>query len=71
MYLDFAAYVAGREREIDSVEKLCKLKLIKRSPSLMLRMAYYKVSKAGIKKALKAKSYTVALFRSSEMKAPA
>jgi hypothetical protein len=65
MYLDLAAHIAGREREIASVEKLCEMRLIKRSPGLVLRMVYYKVSKALMKKALKAKSHAAALFRSS------
>ena len=44
MYVDVSSTVALRQRISDETEKLCKMKLIKRSPKLTLLVAYYKVS---------------------------
>ncbi len=63
MYVDVWSHVARRQREINKIESLWKLKLIKRSPTLKLLVAYYKVSNAILKKLLKAKVYLTALLR--------
>jgi len=63
MYVDVWSHVARRQREINKIECLWELKLIKRSPTLMLLVAYYKVSNAILKKLLKAKVYSAALLR--------
>lgn len=63
MYVDVWSHVARHQREVNRIEALWKLKLIKRSPALMLLVAYYKVSNAILKRLLKAKVYLTALFR--------
>jgi len=63
MYVDVWLHVARRERKVNHIEKLWKLKLIKRSPTLTLLVAYYKVSNAVLKQLLKAKVYLTALLK--------
>jgi len=62
MYVDVWMHVARRERELNKIEKLSKLKLIKWSPKLKLVVTYYKVSNATLKELLKAKVRLTALF---------
>ncbi len=52
-FVDVWTIVALRERQIRSVEKLWKLKLIERSSMLSLHLAYYKVSNSVLKSLLK------------------
>ncbi len=63
MYVDVWSTVALRQRRVDQIEKLCKMKLIKRSPKLTLLVAYYKVSNATLKQLLKTKIQVTALLR--------
>jgi len=62
MYVDVWMHVARRERELNKIEKLSQLKLIKWSPKLELVVTYYKVSNATLKELLKAKVRLTALF---------
>lgn len=62
MYVDVWSRVAQRQREINRIEKLWKLKLIDRNPALILLVAYYKVSNAIIKELLTAKVRLTALL---------
>jgi len=62
MYVDVWSHVARRQREINHIEELSKLKLIKWSPTLKLLVAYYKVSNAILKQLLKAKVRLTALL---------
>jgi len=63
MYVDVWVHVAQRQREINLIEKLWKLKLIERSPALKLLVAYYKVSNATLKKLMTIKVRSTALLR--------
>jgi len=63
MYMDVWSIVAVRQRRVNQIEKLCNMKLIKRSPKLTLLVAYYKVSNAILKQLLKTKIQTTALLR--------
>ena len=47
----------------DETEKLCRMKLIKRSPKLTLLMAYYRVSNATLKQLMKTKIHVTSLLR--------
>jgi hypothetical protein len=62
MYVDFWSHIARRQREVNLIEKLWKLKLIDKKPALMLRVTYYKASNAILKQVLKAKVYLTALL---------
>ena len=62
MYVDVWMHVARRERELDKIKKLSKLKLIRWSPKLKLVVTYYKVSNAVLKELLKTKVRLTALF---------
>lgn len=62
MYVDVWTHVAQRQREVMKVEKLWKMKLIKRSPTLILFVAYYKVTNAILKQLLKTKVYFTAFL---------
>ena len=63
MYVDVWFTVALRQRQSDQIEKLCKMKLIKRSPKLTLLVAYYRVSNATLKQLLKTKVQVTSLLR--------
>ncbi len=63
MYVDVWTIVARRQRNADQIDKLCKMKLIKRSPKLTLLVAYYRVSNAILKQLLKTKVQVTALLR--------
>jgi len=63
MYVDVWSTVALRQRRVDQIEKLCKMKLIERSPKLTLLVAYYKVSNATLKQLLKTKVQVTSLLR--------
>jgi hypothetical protein len=63
MYADVWSTVALRQRQSDQIEKLCRMKLIKRSPKLTLLVAYYKVSNATLKQLLKTKVQVTSLLR--------
>jgi hypothetical protein len=52
-YVDVWSIVALQERQIRSIERLWKLKLIKRSPKLALHVAYYRVIDSILKYLLK------------------
>lgn len=62
MYVDVWMHVARRERELNKIETLSKLKLIKWSPKLKLVVTYYKASNAILKELLKVKVRLTALF---------
>jgi len=63
MYVDVWSAVALRQRQSDQIEKLCRMKLIERSPKLTLLVAYYKVSNATLKQLLKTKIQVTSLLR--------
>ena len=63
MYVDIWSTVALRQRQSDQVRKLCKMKLIKRSPKLTLLVAYYRVSNATLKQLMKTKVQVTSLLR--------
>jgi hypothetical protein len=63
MYVDVWSTVALRQRQSDQIEKLCRMKLIKRSPKLTLLVAYYKVSNATLKQLMKTKVQVTSLLR--------
>jgi len=63
MYVDIWSTVALRQRQSDQFEKLCRMKLIKRSPKLTLLVAYYKVSNATLKQLMKTKVQVTSLLR--------
>jgi hypothetical protein len=63
MYVDVWSTVALRQRRSDEIEKLLRLKLIKRSPKLTLLVAYYKVSNATLKQLMKTKIHVTSLLR--------
>jgi len=64
MYVDVWNVIAKQERELNSIEKLWRLKLITRSADVALLVAYYKISNALLKTLLKAKvRFQVLLWR--------
>jgi len=63
MSVDIWSTVALRQKISDETEKLCKMKLIKRSPKLTLLVAYYKVSNATLKQLMKTKIHVTSLLR--------
>ncbi len=64
MSIDVWTAVARRQTIVTTTEKLCRLKMIKRSPTLTLFVTYYKVSNAVLKQLLKANvSFSALLWR--------
>ena len=63
MYVDAWSTIALRQRQSDQIEKLCRMKLIERSPKLTLLVAYYRVSNATLKQLLKTKIQVTSLLR--------
>jgi len=63
MYVDVWSIVALRQRQSDQIEKLCRMKLIKRSPKLTLLVAYYRVSNTTLKQLMKTKVQVTSLLR--------
>jgi hypothetical protein len=55
--------VAKQERELNSIQKLWRLRLIKRSANVAFFMTYYKVSNAMLKILLKAHVRSQSLLR--------
>ncbi len=62
MYVDVWSHVARREREINKIKKLWKLKLIDKKPTLMARVTYYRISNTILKQLLKTKIHLTALL---------
>ena len=62
MYVDVWSVVAKQEREINSIEKLCKLKLIKTNPNVAFFVTYFRISNAVLKAWLKTKIRLQALL---------
>jgi len=63
MYVDVWNVIAKQERELNSIRKLWKLKLITPSLEVAFFMAYYKVSNTVLKTLLKTKVHLQALLR--------
>ncbi len=63
MYVDVWSTIALRQRQSDEIEKLCRMKLIKRSPKLTLLVAYYRVSNVILKQLMKTKVQVTSLPR--------
>jgi len=63
MYVDVWNVIAKQERELNSIQKLWKLKLITRSADVAILMAYFKVSNTALKMLLKTKIRLQALLR--------
>ena len=63
MYVDVWTQIARRQRKVDQIQKLSKMKLIQRSAKLMLIVTYYKVSNAILKQLLTAEVRFTALLR--------
>jgi len=63
MYVDVWNVIAKQERELNSIQKLWKLKLITPSTEVAFFLAYYKVSNAVLKTLLKTKVRLQALLR--------
>jgi hypothetical protein len=63
MYVDVWNVIANQERQVSSVEKLWKMKLVKPSPHVTLFLAYFKISNALLKTLLKAKIRLQALLK--------
>jgi len=63
MYVDVWNVVARQQRQINSVQKLWKLKLIAPSPKVVFFIAYYKVSNTILKIVLKTRVRLQALIR--------
>ncbi len=55
--------IANQERQVSSVEKLTKLKLVKPSPHVTFFLTYYKISNTVLKTLLKTKIRLQALLR--------
>lgn len=55
MYVDVWNVIAKQERELNSIQKLWKLKLITPSPHMAFFLAYFKVSNIVLKTLLKTK----------------
>jgi len=62
MYVDVWSQVARRQRVVNLIETLWKLRLIDKNPALMLHVSYYKVSNVIFKQLLKAKVRLTALL---------
>jgi len=60
--VDVWSHVARRQRKVNQIEKLWRLKLVERSPALMLLVVYYRTSNAILKQLLKAKVRLTALL---------
>jgi len=54
MYVDVWGVVAKQERELNSIEKLWRLRLIRRSADVAFFVAYYRISNFVFKTLLKA-----------------
>lgn len=64
MYVDVWSVVAQRQITVMKIEKLWRVKVIKRSPTLTLLVAYYKFTNAVLKQLLKANvCFTAFLWR--------
>jgi len=63
MSVDVWSVIAKQERELSSVQKLWKLKLIKLGTDVAVLLAYYKVSNTVLKTVLKTKVRLQALLR--------
>jgi len=63
MYVDVWNVIAKQERELNSIRKLWKLKLITPSSDVAVLMVYYRVSNSVLKTLLKAKVRLQALLR--------
>lgn len=63
MYVDVWNVIAKQERELDSIRKLWKMKLITPSAEVAFFLAYYKVSNTILKTLLKTKVRLQALLR--------
>jgi len=63
MYVDVWNVIAKQERELNSIRKLWKLKLITPSLEVALFLAYYKVSNTVLKMLLKTKVRLQAFLR--------
>jgi len=63
MYVDVWNVIAKQERELNSVQKLWKLKLITPNPNVAVLLAYYKVSNTVLKTLLKTRVRLQALLR--------
>jgi len=63
MYVDVWNVIAKQERELNSIQKLWKLKLITPSTDVAIFMTYYKVSNTVLKALLKTKIRLQALLR--------
>jgi len=63
MHVDVWSVIAKQERELSSIQKLWKLKLITPSPDVAFFVAYYKVSNTVLKTLLKTKVRLQALLR--------
>jgi len=63
MYVDVWSVIAKQERELNSIQKLWKLKLITPSTEVAFFMAYFKVSNIVLKTVLKIKVRLQALLR--------
>ncbi len=62
MHVDVGVHIAQRQRTADAIEKLWKTKLVAKTPELILRVAYYKVTNAVLKEVLKVKMRVAALL---------
>jgi hypothetical protein len=63
MYVDVWNVIAKQERELNSIKKLWKLKLITPSTEVAFLMAYFKVSNTVLKALLKTKVRLQALLK--------
>jgi hypothetical protein len=63
MYVDVWSIIANQERQVSSVEKLSKMKLVKPSPRATFFLTYFKVSNAVLKMLLKTKIRLQALLK--------
>jgi len=63
MHVNIWNVIAKQERELNSIQKLLKLKLITPSPHIALVLAYYKVSNTVLKTLLKTKIRLQVLLR--------
>ena len=62
MYVDVWSVVAKQERELSSIEKLWKMKLIKPSLHVTFFLTYFKISNTVLKTLLKTKVRLQALL---------
>ena len=62
MRVDVWKIVTKQERELNAIEKLWRLGLIKRNANMAFFLTYYKVSNAVLKKLLKAQVYFQSLL---------